>query len=97
LVAESETGKAVGWLHVFVCHLMESDPYAEIGGLVVDELCRGSGIGQRLLDQAEAWARTKACASIRLRSNIIRKEAHHFYLKRGYTVTKTQHAFAKTL
>ena len=84
-------------MHVFVCHLLESDPYAEIGGLVVDERHRGSGIGQRLLEQAETWGRAKACASIRLRSNIIRKEAHEFYLQRGYTITKTQHAFAKNL
>lgn len=96
-VAESEADQAVGWIHIFACQLMESNTYAEIGGLVVDERCRGSGIGQRLLEQAEAWARAKACASIRLRSNIIRKEAHEFYLKRGYTITKTQHAFAKTL
>ncbi len=96
-IAESGDGQALGWLHVFVCHLVESDPYAEIGGLIVDERYRGSGIGQRLLEQAEAWARAKGCASIRLRSNIIRKAAHEFYLNRGYTLTKTQHAFAKTL
>ncbi len=98
LVAEDDgKGLIVGWLHVFLCHLMESDPYAEIGGLIVDERCRGSGIGQRLLEQAETWARAKGCASVRLRSNIIRKEAHEFYLQHGYTVTKTQHAFAKSL
>ena len=96
-VAGSQDRQVDGWVHVFVCHLMESDPYAEIGGLIVDERRRGSGIGHRLLEQAETWARAKACASIRLRSNIIRKEAHEFYLKRGYTVIKTQHAFAKTL
>ena len=96
-VAGSQDRHVDGWVHVFVCHLMETDPYAEIGGLIVDERCRGSGTGQRLLEQAESWARAKACASIRLRSNIIRGEAHKFYLKRGYTITKTQHAFAKTL
>lgn len=96
-MAESGDGQALGWVHVFVCHLMESDPYAEIGGLVVDESRRGEGIGKLLLERAEAWARAKACASIRLRSNIIRKVAHEFYLKRGYTITKTQHAFAKNL
>lgn len=96
-IARSEDCQVVGWLHVFVCHLMESDPYAEIGGLVVDERRRGVGIGRLLLEQAETWARAKDCASIRLRSNIIRNAAHKFYLKGGYTITKTQHAFAKTL
>lgn len=96
-VAESKADQAVGWIHVFVCQLMESNTYAEIGGLIVDERCRGSGIGQLLLEQAETWARAKACASIRLRSNIIRRDAQEFYLKRGYSITKTQHAFAKSL
>jgi GNAT superfamily N-acetyltransferase len=96
-VAESKDGRVVGWLHVFVGHLVESDPYAEIGGLVVDELHRSAGIGRLLLQRAEAWAHAKGCQTVRLRSNIIRKEAHEFYLKRGYNLTKTQHAFAKTL
>lgn len=76
---------------------MESDPHAEIGGLVVDERHRDAGIGRLLLEQAEAWARAKGCGTIRLRSNIIRKEAHQFYLNVGYSNNKTQHAFAKTL
>jgi GNAT superfamily N-acetyltransferase len=84
-------------VHVFLCQLMESDPHAEIGGLVVDERRRGAGVGRLLLEQAETWARTQGCTSVRLRSNIIRKEAHQFYLKRGYTLVKTQHAFAKPL
>ncbi|MGH9650383.1 MAG: GNAT family N-acetyltransferase [Terriglobales bacterium] len=96
-VAESHEGSVIGWVHAFVCSLVESDPYAEIGGLIVDEQHRGAGVGGLLLEQAELLARAKDCASLRLRSNIIRKEAHAFYLKRGYTITKTQHAFAKTL
>ncbi|MFB3920620.1 MAG: GNAT family N-acetyltransferase [Terriglobia bacterium] len=87
----------VGWVHVFVCHLVESDAFTEIGGLVVDEKWRGAGIGRLLVEQAEAWARAKGCTSIRLRSNIIRQEAHQFYSKLGYRIVKTQHAFTKTL
>ena len=96
-VAESHDGPVIGWVHVFVCHLVESEPSAEIGGLVVDEQRRSAGVGRMLLEQAETWARMHGCASIRLRSNIIRKEAHAFYLKRGYSIVKTQHAFTKTL
>jgi GNAT superfamily N-acetyltransferase len=96
-VAEPAAGLAVGWVHVFVCHLVESDTSAEIGGLVVDQRHRDAGFGRLLLEQAEAWARTHGCGSIRLRSNVIRKEAHAFYLKRGYTLLKTQHAFVKAL
>jgi GNAT superfamily N-acetyltransferase len=97
LVAETADGEVVGWLHVFVSRLLESDPFAEIGGLVVDERHRGSGIGELLMRHAESWARTQGCPTVRLRSNIIRKDAHAFYTKLGYNVTKTQYAFARRL
>jgi GNAT superfamily N-acetyltransferase len=95
-VAES-FGLVVGWVHVFVKHLLESDPEAEIGGLVVDESYRGAGAGKLLMERAEEWARAKGLKSVYLRSNVIRQEAHVFYVKLGYHIVKTQTAFRKTL
>jgi GNAT superfamily N-acetyltransferase len=97
LVVETAGGEVVGWLHVFVSRLLESDPCAEIGGLVVDEGHRGSGIGGLLMRHAESWARARGCRTIRLRSNVIRKDAHAFYEKLRYSVAKTQYAFTKRL
>jgi GNAT superfamily N-acetyltransferase len=97
LVAEAGDGEVVGWLHVFVSRLLESDSFAEIGGLVVDERHRRSGIGELLMRHAESWARARGCRTVRLRSNIIRKDAHAFYTKLGYHVTKMQYSFAKSL
>ncbi len=97
LVAETADGEVVGWLHVFVSRLLESDSFAEIGGLVVDENHRGSGVGKLLMQHAESWARARGCRTVRLRSNVIRKDAHTFYTKLGYHVTKMQYAFAKKL
>lgn len=66
-VAELATGEVAGALGVFVMRTMEADPRAEIGGLVVDERYRSQGLGQRLMERAEEWAREKhaprsACA-----------------------------------
>jgi GNAT superfamily N-acetyltransferase len=96
-VAELEDGRVVGWIHVCVSYLIESNPRAEIGGLVVDEARRGSGVGKLLMQHAEDWARSKRLDAVYLRSNVIRKDAHRFYERLGYKNTKTQHAFLKKL
>jgi hypothetical protein len=41
-VAEAPDGKVVGWIHVLGTCLLESEPFAEIGGLVVDKDRRGT-------------------------------------------------------
>lgn len=52
-VAETANGKVVGWVHVHLYPLLESDLMTEIGGLVVDEQCRGKGIGRELIQRTE--------------------------------------------
>lgn len=96
-VAALADGSVVGWLHAYVRRLVESDTSAELGGLVVDEHCRGRGVGRVLMDHAEQWARGKGCTALSLRSNIIRDGAHKFYQDLGYAVLKTQYAFWKKL
>jgi N-acetylglutamate synthase-like GNAT family acetyltransferase len=96
LVAEA-AGGVVGWVHIIPTFLIESDPQAEIGGLVVDQDCRRGGVGTLLINQAEHWARAQGLRSIYLRSNVLRREAHRFYEKLGYQAIKTQTAFRKQL
>jgi GNAT superfamily N-acetyltransferase len=96
LVADS-AGAIVGWLHVFAGHALESEGHAEVGGLVVDAGARGRGIGKALLEAAEAWARSRGYAEMRIRSNTIRTDTHEFYLRRGYSIAKTQLNFKKPL
>lgn len=95
-VAELQ-GAVAGWVHVFIHRVLESDWRAEIGGLVVAERFRGGGVGRRLLERAERWARGRRLKAVYLRSNVIRKDAHAFYQKRGYQIIKTQYAFVKNL
>ncbi|MGA9406412.1 MAG: GNAT family N-acetyltransferase [Bacteroidota bacterium] len=94
-VAEHET--LLGWIHVSVIETLESEPFAEIRGLVVSESHRGSGIGTQLVVAAEHWAHKKGCKRIRVRTNVMRTEARAFYKKLGYLSKKTQEVFDKVL
>lgn len=96
-VAESPQAGVIGWLHVSVTHLLESDTRAEVNGLVVADGQRSLGAGAKLLEAAEQWARKRGCKNVNLRSNVIRERAHLFYLRQGYEHYKTQKAFRKPL
>ena len=87
----------VGWVHVAVTQFVHADAQAEVLGLVVDEHYRGIGAGRLLMKFAEDWARSKSCAIIRLRSNILRESAHVFYRRLGYEEFKTSKNFRKSL
>lgn len=97
LIAEGRDGAVLGWLHVFGNHLLESEGEAEVGGLVVDSRARGQGIGKRLMDAAEAWARGHGYTKVCVRSNTIRLETHRFYQRLGYNIMKSQYKFLKPL
>jgi GNAT superfamily N-acetyltransferase len=96
-VAEIVDIGVVGWIHAHLCLLLQTNLHAEIGGLVVDERYRSSGIGRQLLLQIEQWASQQGCESVYLRSNVVRTQAHIFYEKMGYSYTKTSLAFHKHL
>ena len=95
-VAEKD-GRVVGWTSCGIADHFYTPVYAEISGLVVDATQRGAGIGARLIDCAQAWARGKGVEILRLRANAIRTEAHRFYLREGFEKKKTQIVFEKRL
>jgi len=95
-VAESN-GAVVGWIHMFGCDRLESEPSAEIGGLVVAAGHRGGGIGARLIAAGERWAADHGYRTVRVRSNVIREDAHRFYEREGYVRFKRQAVFEKPL
>jgi len=90
-------GKVVGWIHAFKCVFLESNPFIEIGGLVVDEEHRGKGVGKKLIEKIREWSMAKDVHCIRVRSNVKRKEAHQFYLNNGFTEVKEQKVFQADL
>ena len=97
LVAELPTGRVAGWIHVRGQHLLESDPYAQIAGLVVDRDVRREGVGRSLMAAAEQWARAAGYDAVRLSTNTARSEARPFYEALGYALLKTQYALRKPL
>jgi len=80
----------VGWIHSFYTIRIESKPFVEIAGLVVDSACRNQNIGKLLIEKATDWAKGHQVTSIRVRCNTIRKESHKFYEHIGFRLTKQQ-------
>jgi GNAT superfamily N-acetyltransferase len=96
-VAQDATDRVIGWVHVYGTHLLESEPHAEIGALVVAEEARGHGVGRTLVTTAEAWAERHGYGTVRVRSNVARVQARGFYEHLGYGYIKTQNNFRKLL
>lgn len=97
MVAAAPGGGVAGWIHVIERHLLESAPFCEIMGLVVDEAQRGRGVGAELVRAGEAWARGRGVSTLRVRSNVVRERAHAFYRANGYTEVKRQGVLDKRL
>ena len=91
------SGEVVGWIDVAVVHHLHSGTRVEIGGLVVSSGLRSRGIGRLLVERAEKWALQRGLKGMLVRSRIAREDAHRFYLREGYTRTKTSAVFTKEL
>lgn len=97
LVAECPGGEVIGFVQIHVRKLVVVDRHAEVVGLVVDLAHRAQQLGRRLLEEAEAWAIAQGCGAVRVRSNVVRTDAHGFYENLGYELIKTQRAYRKAL
>ena len=95
-VAEREN-KIVGYIHLIHSMRIGSNPFVEIAAFIIDESTRSLGIGSSLIKETEAWAAELGLKDIRIRSNIIRQEAHNFFQNRGFQNIKTQEVFLKRL
>ncbi|MBA9085273.1 N-acetylglutamate synthase-like GNAT family acetyltransferase [Fontibacillus solani] len=87
LVAELD-GVVVGtiFLGMHQTHDM-TDPVARITALIVDENHRRSGIGERLIDKAEAWGKERGSSElfVSIAKEEGRKYAKSFYENHGFT------------
>jgi GNAT superfamily N-acetyltransferase len=96
-VATDVQGEVVGWIHGAEQVLVESGTRCEILGLVVDEAVRRGGIGRRLVEAVERWARARGLPEMSVRSAVSRAESHPFYEQLGYDRVKSQHVYRKRL
>lgn len=83
----------IGWVHGIYSLRIEADPFVEIGGLVVDKDFRRQGSGKFLVDKIVEWSLIRNCHTIRVRCNIIRKEANAFYSSIGFKEIKQQRVY----
>jgi uncharacterized protein YbbK (DUF523 family)/N-acetylglutamate synthase-like GNAT family acetyltransferase len=96
IVAESK-GEILGWASLELVDRLYIESHAEITAFVVDERCRGRGIGSLIMEEALRWAASKGLRLIRLKSNVLRKDAHRFYESRGFARTKESYTFEKRI
>ncbi|RCW64541.1 GNAT family N-acetyltransferase [Saliterribacillus persicus] len=97
LVTEMD-GKIVGMAGLCTGLFYEYDgSYVQIVAFVVNTNYRRKGIGEKLIQEVESWAKKQGAIAIALNSGN-RKErevAHHFYTSMGYTAKST--GFGKSL
>ena len=90
-------GQVVGWIDAFIEQHLQGSASVVIAGIVVRDTVRGMGIGKRLCLEVEDWARERSIPLVRVRSQIMREDAHRFYLRDGYHKVKTSVVFEKTV
>lgn len=86
----------VGYIHGSRHELLFADSLINVLGFVVKERYRNQGIGSKLMDYLEHWAREEGYSGIKLLSHPSREQAHRLYHKRGYQFTKDQKNFIKS-
>jgi ribosomal protein S18 acetylase RimI-like enzyme len=93
-VAEVD-GAVAGFLGLQTGWAYEHDrPFARILTLVVDARMRRRGVGARLVELAEGWARERGAYVLMLTTNVRRQEAHRFYESVGFSRTGYRYALA---
>jgi GNAT superfamily N-acetyltransferase len=85
--------RIAGWIHGIYSLRIESGPFIEIGGLIVDKDFRRRGLGKNLIDKIIEWSTLRNCQLIRVRCNVLRKEANAFYDRIGFREIKQQKVY----
>ena len=80
-----EKDQVLGFIGLLNYITYEIDGYVRILAMAVSQEYQGKGIGSRLLEQAEQYARHNNITQIMLTSNQNRLDTHRFYERNGYT------------
>jgi GNAT superfamily N-acetyltransferase len=87
--------EVIGYIHGSPYETLYLDSLIDILGFVVKEKYRNMGIGKKLIENLEFWAKENGFSGIRLVSGIERIDAHRFYQRYGYIYRKDQKNFIK--
>jgi GNAT superfamily N-acetyltransferase len=89
--------RLIAFAHLRISHDLLTDETAEVASIVVRVSNRRQGVGRRLIAAAEAWARESGRARLLLRTDVVRTDAHAFYVAQGYEQTNTMLEFVRDL
>ncbi len=95
-VAEDADGTVQGFVHIFHRPMLEAPPPAQVQALVVGAAHRRKGVGLRLMEAAESWAKEKGISQVVLYSLDERVDTHAFYTRSGYKSLPEVHKYAKS-
>jgi GNAT superfamily N-acetyltransferase len=87
----------IAFAHLRISHDLLTDETAEVASIVVRTSHRRQGVGRRLIAAAEAWARETGRARLLLRTDVVRSDAHAFYVAQGYEQGTTMLEFVRDL
>lgn len=89
--------RLIGYAHLRITQDLLTNETAEVSSIVVRASERRQGVGRRLIAAAEAWARESGRARLLLRTDVIRTDAHAFYVAQGYEQASTMLEFVRDL
>jgi len=89
LLGAMDEDRLIGSVMGIVCRELYGDctPFLVLEDMIVDESCRGRGIGKLLFGALENQARQRGCTQIILVTEANRKDAHKFYESVGFHPT----------
>lgn len=97
IVVAEVGGRVVAWASMEIVAHFYLEPRVEISGFVVDAAHRSQGIGGKVMAFIEAWTATAGHGLLRLKTNSVRKDAHRFYERLGFSVVKDQLVYEKSV
>ena len=86
LLIAKEGDKVIGSVLGICCKSLASggEPFLVIEDVIVDKSIRGKGVGSRLFESIENFAKKKKCTYAILVSSDFRTKGHKFYEKMGF-------------
>lgn len=79
-------GELVAVCGYWVLRMLYCGRYLQISNLIVDENCRGQGLGGKILRYFEGFAGKNGCEKLILDSHVENKRSHSLYFKEGFYV-----------
>ena len=89
IMAACEQGKVIGLLHGFIrdtpVHpMLVMRTFAKIDSMGVDQAYKRQGVGHKLIEHFQAWAKSRGATSLELNVYHFNREAVRFYQQEGF-------------